>query len=66
MYEDGQRPSKEAKDAMYEEIKKMPGCDWYTKYNHSNWCIEEEKKIAAKLRGMLCRPACTLFTAEAR
>ncbi|KAI0740339.1 hypothetical protein C8Q76DRAFT_608609 [Earliella scabrosa] len=50
LYEDGQRPSKEAKDAMYEEIKKMPGCDWYTKYDHSNWCIEEEKKIAAELR----------------
>ena len=51
---------------MYEETTKMPGCEWYTKHNHSNWCTEEEKKIAAKLRGMLCRPTCPLFTAEVR
>ncbi|KAI0740762.1 hypothetical protein C8Q76DRAFT_689512 [Earliella scabrosa] len=51
LYEDGRRPSKVAKDAMYEETNKMLGCEWYTKHNHSNWCTEEEKKIAAKLRG---------------
>ncbi|KAI0740764.1 hypothetical protein C8Q76DRAFT_689514 [Earliella scabrosa] len=50
LYKDGQRPSKEAKDAMYEEIKKMQGCGWYTKHNHSNWCTEEERKITVKLR----------------
>ncbi|KAI0740749.1 hypothetical protein C8Q76DRAFT_791154 [Earliella scabrosa] len=42
-YKKGQMLTKAQKDELYQQIKTLPGCAWYTRKTHSNYCKSMER-----------------------
>ncbi|TBU56281.1 hypothetical protein BD310DRAFT_824074 [Dichomitus squalens] len=50
LYANGHRPTNQEKWAVYAQIVALPGCQWYSRHLHSNWCSENDRVLANALR----------------
>ncbi|KAI0657764.1 hypothetical protein C8Q70DRAFT_262935 [Cubamyces menziesii] len=62
LIQNGRMPDKETYDALYREIESHPGCEWYTRREHSNWITEKKRARERNLRDLIPEPMSRLPT----
>lgn len=51
-YANGHILTEEEKEKLYNEIKGIPGAEWYDRHKHSNFCTRFEREAASSARGL--------------